>query len=277
MPRTSCYTGEVIEGTVVIETTREVSSRGLYVDFTGTEETVITRSAGKTTVTHREAPLHDGGLRSIRDGRLPGAPRDHGLLGAGEVDVQPAARDLPRRLDDDRALNHFAREVRGPRQLDGDFPGRRLTSDRHASPDEEPRAAVGTGRDAETVHVGRRAAAVRTAQGHGALLARGDHRLLDRRRGRDRPPTRGRRQGDDDEDDDEQERDTEERREPEWEERRGTGEGECDHRNGQDHDHDGEDEADDQGVGRRTAGSRSAIPPRRRGRRLGHVSELGAS
>src|SRR3989454_1867644 len=53
MPRTSCYTGEVIEGTVVIETTREVSSRGLYVDFTGTEETVITRSAGKTTVTYR--------------------------------------------------------------------------------------------------------------------------------------------------------------------------------------------------------------------------------
>ena len=37
----------------MIETTREVSSRGLYVDFTGTEETVITRSAGKTTVTYR--------------------------------------------------------------------------------------------------------------------------------------------------------------------------------------------------------------------------------
>src|SRR5947208_5239636 len=53
LPRTSCYTGEVIEGTVVIETTREVSSRGLYVDFTGTEETVITRSAGKTTVAYR--------------------------------------------------------------------------------------------------------------------------------------------------------------------------------------------------------------------------------
>jgi len=53
LPRTSYYTGEVIEGTVVIETTREVSSRGLYVDFTGTEETVITRSAGKSTVTYR--------------------------------------------------------------------------------------------------------------------------------------------------------------------------------------------------------------------------------
>src|SRR5437879_8377815 len=53
LPRMSYYTGEVIEGTVVIETTREVSSRGLYVDFTGTEETVITRSAGKTTVTYR--------------------------------------------------------------------------------------------------------------------------------------------------------------------------------------------------------------------------------
>src|SRR3989475_12092117 len=53
LPRTSYYTGEVIEGTVVIETTREVSSRGLYVDFTGTEEAVITRSAGKTSVTYR--------------------------------------------------------------------------------------------------------------------------------------------------------------------------------------------------------------------------------
>src|SRR3989475_8969831 len=53
LPRTSYYTGEVIDGTVVIETTREVSSRGLYVDFTGIEETVITRSAGKTTVTYR--------------------------------------------------------------------------------------------------------------------------------------------------------------------------------------------------------------------------------
>src|SRR3989442_672210 len=53
VPGTSYYTGEVIGGSVGIETTREVSSRGLYVDFTGTEETVITRSAGKTTVTYR--------------------------------------------------------------------------------------------------------------------------------------------------------------------------------------------------------------------------------
>src|SRR3989454_2197070 len=45
---------------------------------------------------HREAPLHDGRLRSIRDGRLPGAARDDRLLRAREVDVQSAARDLAR-------------------------------------------------------------------------------------------------------------------------------------------------------------------------------------
>src|SRR2546428_635316 len=40
---------------------------------------------------------------------------------------------------------------------------------------------------------------------------------------------------------------------------------------------DGRDEADAEGVGRRAAGSGGAIPRRRGGRRLGHVSELGAS
>src|SRR3989442_2268407 len=55
LPRTSYYTGEVIEGTVVIETTSEAKSRGLYVDFTGTEETEITRQSGKTSHTYRSS------------------------------------------------------------------------------------------------------------------------------------------------------------------------------------------------------------------------------
>ena len=50
--------GDVIGGTVVLELTRETASRGLYVDFTGKEETQITRSSGKQTVTYRsEATL----------------------------------------------------------------------------------------------------------------------------------------------------------------------------------------------------------------------------
>lgn len=53
LPRVSYYTGEVIEGTVVIDTTREVPSRGLYVDFTGTETTEITRGSGKESHTYR--------------------------------------------------------------------------------------------------------------------------------------------------------------------------------------------------------------------------------
>lgn len=58
LPKTSYFMGEVIEGTVVLETTRDTPSRGLYVDFTGKEKTEITRQAGKTTVTYRsEATL----------------------------------------------------------------------------------------------------------------------------------------------------------------------------------------------------------------------------
>src|SRR5207244_9790818 len=63
---------------------------------------------------HRQTPLNDGRLRAIRDRRLPGATRDDGLLRAGEVDVQSAARDLTRRLNHDVALDHFPREVRRP-------------------------------------------------------------------------------------------------------------------------------------------------------------------
>jgi Arrestin (or S-antigen), N-terminal domain len=53
LPRTTYFTDEVIEGTVVLETTSDVASRGLYVDFTGTEATEITRQTGKTSVTYR--------------------------------------------------------------------------------------------------------------------------------------------------------------------------------------------------------------------------------
>lgn len=55
LPRTAYYTGEVIEGAVVVEATSEVSSRGLFVDFTGTEETQIQRGSGKESRTYRSS------------------------------------------------------------------------------------------------------------------------------------------------------------------------------------------------------------------------------
>jgi hypothetical protein len=58
LPRNAYYMGDILEGTVTVETTKETPSRGLYVDFTGREETAITRSSGKSTVTYRsEATL----------------------------------------------------------------------------------------------------------------------------------------------------------------------------------------------------------------------------
>lgn len=53
LPRNAYYTGEVVEGTVVVETTKEVPSRGLYLDLLGQEETVITRGSGKSQHTYR--------------------------------------------------------------------------------------------------------------------------------------------------------------------------------------------------------------------------------
>jgi len=53
LPRTSYYTGEVVEGTVVIETTKDVPSRELYVEFLGREETSITRGSGDNRRTYR--------------------------------------------------------------------------------------------------------------------------------------------------------------------------------------------------------------------------------
>jgi len=55
IPRNSYFTGDVIEGNVAIEATSEVASRGLYVDFSGKEDTAITRSSGKNSVTYRSS------------------------------------------------------------------------------------------------------------------------------------------------------------------------------------------------------------------------------
>ncbi len=58
LPRTAYYLGDVVEGTVVLETTKDTPSRGLYIDFAGKESTAITRSSGKSSVTYRsEASL----------------------------------------------------------------------------------------------------------------------------------------------------------------------------------------------------------------------------
>lgn len=53
VPRAAYYMGEIVEGTVVVETTREVPSRGLCLDIVGRESTEITRSSGKSSVTYR--------------------------------------------------------------------------------------------------------------------------------------------------------------------------------------------------------------------------------
>src|SRR5438046_10230418 len=86
LPRTAYYTGEVIEGTVVGEASRDVSSRGLYVDFTGTEETVITRQQGKESRTYRSSA-------TVVQWRLP--LRGEGSLPAGTFRF-PFRFQLPR-------------------------------------------------------------------------------------------------------------------------------------------------------------------------------------
>lgn len=67
----------MIEGTVVIDATSDVPSRGLYVDFTGTEETAITRSSGKHSTTYRsKATVVQWRLPLRGEGPLPaGASR----------------------------------------------------------------------------------------------------------------------------------------------------------------------------------------------------------
>src|SRR5256886_4610019 len=76
LSRLSYYTGEVIEGTVVIETTSEAKSRGLYVDFTGTEETQITRQSGKTSHTYRSTATLVQWRLPLRGGE-PAPPRTY--------------------------------------------------------------------------------------------------------------------------------------------------------------------------------------------------------
>src|SRR3989475_8990387 len=74
LPRPAYYPGEVMEGTVVVVRSRDVSSRGLYVDFTGTEETVIARQQGKQSRTYRSSA-------TVVQWRLP--LRGEGTLSAG--------------------------------------------------------------------------------------------------------------------------------------------------------------------------------------------------
>lgn len=77
LPRNAYYTGEVVEGTVVVEVTKETPSRGLYLELLGRESTEITRSAGKTTVTYRsQADFCHWRLPLEREGMVrPGARR----------------------------------------------------------------------------------------------------------------------------------------------------------------------------------------------------------
>ena len=77
LPRNAYYLGDILEGTVVLETTKETPSRGLYVDFSGKETTTITRSTGKSSVTYRsEATLVSWRLPLQGDGSIaPGTYR----------------------------------------------------------------------------------------------------------------------------------------------------------------------------------------------------------
>lgn len=54
LPRTAYYMGEVVEGIVSLELTRETPSHGLYLDILGREATEITRGSGKNSVTYRD-------------------------------------------------------------------------------------------------------------------------------------------------------------------------------------------------------------------------------
>lgn len=72
LPRNSFYTGEVVEGVVVLETTSEVDSRGLALDFRGREETEITRGSGKERRTYRSAVDHVHWRIPLQgEGRIP--------------------------------------------------------------------------------------------------------------------------------------------------------------------------------------------------------------
>src|SRR5256886_4693434 len=72
LPRPWFCRGGGMEGPGGVGASRAVSSRGLYVDFTGTEETVITRQQGKQSVTYRsKATVVQWRLPLRGEGTLP--------------------------------------------------------------------------------------------------------------------------------------------------------------------------------------------------------------
>lgn len=58
LPRTAYYTGEVVEGTVVVETTSEIPTRGVDVEFIGREQTQIERGSGDNHRVYRSVREH---------------------------------------------------------------------------------------------------------------------------------------------------------------------------------------------------------------------------
>src|SRR5207245_10349557 len=79
LPQASYFTGDVVSGTVALETDREVDARGLSLDILGRESTVITRQQGKSSVTYRShadllawrVPLHGPGVVPAGAQRFP--------------------------------------------------------------------------------------------------------------------------------------------------------------------------------------------------------------
>src|SRR3989449_4315871 len=79
LPQASYFTGDVVSGTVALETDREVDARGLSLDILGREATVITRQQGKSSVTYRShadiiawrVPLHGPGIVPAGVQRFP--------------------------------------------------------------------------------------------------------------------------------------------------------------------------------------------------------------
>ena len=58
LPRSSYFTGDVVSGVVVLETTRETSTRGLTLDVLGCESTEIERGSGDDRRTYRSRSDH---------------------------------------------------------------------------------------------------------------------------------------------------------------------------------------------------------------------------
>lgn len=82
LPRTAYFMGEIVEGAVVVETTREVPSRGLLLDFVGRETTEIARGSGDDRRVYRSSA-------ELVAWRLPLQ---------GEVSVSPGAHRFPFRF-----------------------------------------------------------------------------------------------------------------------------------------------------------------------------------